>query len=125
MKPLRIYIACPYTLGDVGVNIRSSQLAAEQIRNAGHYPFNPLLFHYQHVFCPRDYNDWIEQCLQWLSVCDAVVRLPGESRGADVEVERAGQLGIPVYRSVFDLIHNPPGPPRVHCALHGAYCEDE
>ncbi|GAG05287.1 unnamed protein product, partial [marine sediment metagenome] len=34
---------------------------------------------------------------RWLEVCDCVLRLPGESAGADLEVERAKELGIPVY----------------------------
>jgi hypothetical protein len=35
--------------------------------------------------------------------CDAVLRIPGESRGADLDVARALQLGIPVYRAASEL----------------------
>jgi hypothetical protein len=38
-----------------------------------------------------------------LERCDAVLRIPGESRGADLDVERARHLGIPVYTDVGDL----------------------
>jgi hypothetical protein len=32
--------------------------------------------------------------------CDAVLRIPGESRGADLDVARARRLGLPVYADV-------------------------
>jgi hypothetical protein len=38
-----------------------------------------------------------------LTRCDAVLRIPGESRGADLECELARTLGIPVFTSVADL----------------------
>ena len=41
--------------------------------------------------------------LPWVSVADAVLRLPGESLGADLEVARAEEAGIPVFRSIADL----------------------
>jgi len=38
-----------------------------------------------------------------LSMCDAVLRIPGESRGADLECDLARTWGKPVYTSVEDL----------------------
>lgn len=38
--------------------------------------------------------------LQWLERCDAIIRLPGDSSGADAEVRRAEQLKLPVFPSV-------------------------
>jgi hypothetical protein len=38
-----------------------------------------------------------------LERCDALLRVPGESRGADMDVERARALGLPVYMSIDDL----------------------
>ena len=38
-----------------------------------------------------------------LERCDAVLRLPGESRGADLDVARARELGLPVYFSIDEL----------------------
>jgi hypothetical protein len=32
-----------------------------------------------------------------------VLRIPGESRGADLDVARAHERGLPVYRSVDEL----------------------
>ena len=42
-------------------------------------------------------EQWIAQDLAWIEVCEAVVRLPGESAGADREVVFARQRGIPVW----------------------------
>jgi len=41
--------------------------------------------------------------------CDAVLRMPGNSTGADGDVRRANELGIPVLNSVGEL---PYGNPR-------------
>ena len=38
-----------------------------------------------------------------LERCDAVLRIPGESRGADLDVARAVELGLPVFRAVTEL----------------------
>jgi hypothetical protein len=35
--------------------------------------------------------------------CDAVLRLPGESTGADNDVRIAHELGIPVYTSIDEV----------------------
>ena len=38
-----------------------------------------------------------------LGLCDAVLRIPGASRGADLDVARARELGLPVYTDVDQL----------------------
>jgi hypothetical protein len=38
-----------------------------------------------------------------LERCDAVLRIPGASRGADLDVARAMQLGKPVYTDIDQL----------------------
>ena len=38
-----------------------------------------------------------------LEHCDAVLRLPGESRGADQDVAIARAKGLPVYTSVDEI----------------------
>jgi hypothetical protein len=38
-----------------------------------------------------------------LAMCDAVLRIPGESRGADLECDLARQMGMPVFTDVRDL----------------------
>ena len=43
-----------------------------------------------------------------LERCDAVLRIPGDSRGADMDVARARALGIPVITDVRELPARPP-----------------
>ena len=38
-----------------------------------------------------------------LQHCDAVLRLPGASKGADNDVEIANQRGVPVYYAIDDI----------------------
>lgn len=40
---------------------------------------------------------------EWLLACDAVLRIPGDSAGADREVEMAKSANIPVYYTVEEL----------------------
>lgn len=98
---LKVFLSSPYShpLPDGReANMLKSFAAARVLFEHGHEPFIPLLFHVYEVVHPhRTWEQWIETCKTWLQHCDAVVRLPGESRGADLEVEYAQQLGIPVY----------------------------
>ena len=96
----KVYIAGPYTKDDVAQNVRKAVLAGDRLAQAGYVPFIPHLTHFWHLLCPHLWAFWMIQDMQWLEACDCVLRLPGESVGADREVERAQELGIPVYSSV-------------------------
>ena len=100
---MRIYIAAPYSIGDVGVNVRNAINAAEQIVKLGHVPYIPHLTHFLHMIFPRRYDWWLKYDLEWLDVCDAVYRLDGESDGADREVEYAKANKRPVYYALQDI----------------------
>ena len=97
---MRVFIAGPYTNGDVALNVQTAIMAASKVFDAGHHPFLPHLFHFWHLVLPRPYEDWTALDLAWLQFCDALVRLPGPSNGADQEVICAEALGIPVYYDV-------------------------
>jgi hypothetical protein len=53
---------------------------------------------------PRPYEDWTKLDLEWVKVCDGLLRLEGESSGADAEIEFAKQLSIPVFYGIDSLI---------------------
>jgi len=53
---------------------------------------------------PNTYDKWMEWDFAWIDVCDCLLRLPGESRGADLEVEHAKLRGIPVFYSIDDIL---------------------
>ena len=100
LKPLRIYIAGPYSVGDPAANTLTAITEADKLLNAGYYPFIPHLSHYHHAILPHDYETWMELDFEYLAVCDVLIRLPGESPGADREVTLAKQRGIPVFYGV-------------------------
>lgn len=103
-KKRRIYIASPYTKGDVTQNVRLQIDVADELMDEGYVPFVPLLSHFQHMIHPRDYEEWIEIDKEWVLSCDAVLRLGGESEGADGEVDLALEKGIPVFFSIEELL---------------------
>lgn len=99
----KVYIASPYTLGDVAVNVRFQMEVADKLMDMGVAPFAPLYSHFQHMHAPRPYNDWIQIDKVWVAVCDYLLRLGGESKGADGEVDIAMSCGIPVIYSLDEL----------------------
>ena len=100
---IRVYIASPYTIGNVLENVTAQIKVAHELMNLGFAPYLPLLCHFQHTLAPRPYEDWMKQDLEWLTACDVLLRLPGESKGADQEVKFAQEKGIPVRYSLEEL----------------------
>lgn len=100
---IKVYIASPYTLGDIAVNVKRQIDMVDILMNKGFAPFAPLYSHFQHMAHPRPYEDWIKIDLEWVKVCDCILRLSGESKGADNEIEFARSLGLPVFFSAEEL----------------------
>lgn len=101
---IKVYIASPYTNGDVAVNVKVQIDSFAELMDAGFAPFAPLYSHFQHMVHPRDYNKWLELDFEWIPVCDCLLRLPGESAGADKEVQLALSLGKPIFYSIVEVI---------------------
>ena len=97
---MRVYVAGPYTHGGRLSNVHRALDAADTLIDAGHAPYIPHLSHFQDARRRRTYEEWLALDFAWLAVCEALIRLPGYSPGADREVEEAQRLGIPVYDSV-------------------------
>lgn len=104
MNRLKVYIASPYTVGDVGVNVKRQIDTAHELLDKGFSPYAPLLAHFLHIARPRAYDEWVLLDDEWLEVCDAVLRLPGESKGADREVALAKELSIPIFTTIEALV---------------------
>ncbi len=102
--PVRVFISSPYTLGDTCANVRRQHDAFRALIDLGHAPFAPLLSHYQQLIHPIGWESWMSWCLQWVEQCQLVLRLPGESRGADIECVRARELFIPVLETRADIL---------------------
>lgn len=102
-NPACVYIAGPYTHGDVAFNIRAAVEAAEAITAHGHTPYVPHLTHLWHLISPHDVEFWYSYDIVWLLKCNALLRLPGFSKGSDTEVGIAFDAGIPVAYSLPEL----------------------
>jgi hypothetical protein len=81
-----VYVAGPYTSGDVAVNVRNAIEAGDKLFQAGLLPHIPHLTHFWHLIFPHDTEFWYQYDLHWLKIADVLLRLPGESSGADNEL---------------------------------------
>jgi len=120
-KPLLVLIAGPYqsgTNGDprkIAANRARLESFALPIYQRGHVPMVgewmalPII----HAAGGKMEGDAVFNAYQYpvahrlLTCCDAVLRIPGESRGADLDVARARRLGLPIFTDVSEL---PPPP---------------
>lgn len=107
-----IYISSPYSNGDVVqkqqellANVQRAEDAEIQLIDAGFLVFNPLHSHYVHARHPRTYEKWLVYDMHWIKRCDAVLRLPGRSSGADREVIFAEAHDIPVFNNVEAILY--------------------
>ena len=96
LKPKVIYVAGPYTGGDVAINVKAAMLYGSRLIDEGHTPIIPHLTHFLHLMEPRHYEDWLDYDFRLLEMCDILHRLPGRSPGADREVAHAKSLGLEV-----------------------------
>lgn len=121
---LRVYIAGPISKGDLAHNVNQGTAAFVALAKAGLAPWCPHWSVYAkpcawmhfgdgvRVECvatvegspDMTHADWMGIDLPWVAVAHAVLRLPGESAGADAEVRVAQEYGVPVFHSVADVV---------------------
>ena len=99
-----VYISSPYTIGDVAMNVRRQLEMSDRLMTLGYCPVAPLLTHFQHICFPRPYEDWMRLDLEMISRCDVLLRMEGESSGADREMDHAISHRIPIMYSVDELV---------------------
>jgi hypothetical protein len=91
-------------MGDKLENVTRQIEAAHMLMDYGYVPVTPLIIgHYMEQLRERPYDEWMEACFTWLWRCDALLRLEGESYGADAEVAEASRMGIPIVFSIEEL----------------------
>ena len=93
-----IYVAGPFTEPDPVENTHRMIRIADALLDAGFTPLIPHLTLAWHLVSPKPYATWLAYDRQLLTRCDALLRVPGYSRGATQEREFAVELGIPVVR---------------------------
>ena len=101
---MKVYIAGPIAKGPRGQNIRNAIDAGQAVLESGHAPFIPHLNQLWDIVHPGTGEQWLAWDFEWLMVCDALIRLPGESAGSDEEVALAESLGIPVFLGLDDFL---------------------
>ncbi len=112
MKPItHVYLAAPYT-SDPSVNTDLARQAGRALFIAGYLPVVPHLA-CQFIGEAFGYEAAMVLCFALLDRCDALVRLPGESAGADREVARAVAMGLPVFAGVEAFLRDAPHPVAV------------
>jgi len=101
----RVYVAGPLTTsGSVAENIHNAIRAGNELLRAGYWPHVPHLNYYWEIMFPAPYEMWMTIDLAQVRISDALIRLPGDSRGADREVAEASLYGIPCYNSVREFL---------------------
>ena len=116
-KSMMILVAGPYRSGTgddpdkMAANLRKLEEAALPLFRMGHIPMIgewvalPLL----EVAGSKTVGDELYEEIVYptahrlLARCDAVLRLPGESKGADEDVRLATERGLPVYYQLEDV----------------------
>ncbi len=120
LKPV-VYIAGPISKGDIAHNITQANEAYKRLAQEGFAPINPMWSCFSgqvhisatggrpYAFATVDglgltHQEWLAIDVEIVSRCDALLRLPGESKGADLEVTHALTRGVPVFWCVEDLL---------------------
>ena len=98
-----VYVAGPYTNPDPVLNTRVAINVADELTKLGHTPYVPHLTLFWHFLDPHPIFFWYSYDLEWLKKCDVLLRLPGESKGADKEEEFARAKGIRVVYDIDDI----------------------
>lgn len=105
-----IYLSGPITHDGKQTFRRLHEAAClhSKLMKMGFAPFTPHLLAQADMSSdePITYEDWMIFDFAWIDKCDCVVRLPGESSGADREVSYALEHYKPVYSldEFMDLI---------------------
>ena len=103
-RRLRVYVAGPYTKGDTILHIREAIQAGNKLLARGFAPFVPHTNVLWHLLDPQPDTVWLDLDNEFLPCCDMLLRLPGESKGADAEVALARSLSLFVYTDIDVLI---------------------
>ncbi len=113
-----VYVAGPITLGPLDRNVFAACMAGVRLIRAGLAPIVPQLTCYlgqtptgdgegvvpEVAAAGIDHATWLAVDLPLVRRCDALLRLPGASKGADLEVAEAGRAGIPVFTDETALV---------------------
>ena len=118
-KPLLILISGPYMSGTNGVesaianNLKAMEDYALPIFAKGHLAVVGEWLAWPVIRQAGGNSHTSEQFAEYqypvahrlLEKCDAVLRIPGESKGADIEMEKAREMGKTIFMSLEEIPH--------------------
>lgn len=92
-----VYMAGPITKPCPLLNAKRAMLLWDRLRLKGFVPMCPHLSVLQQMCGPTlTHAEWLDHDFEVILRCDVVMRMPGESAGADMETDFAKHHGIPV-----------------------------
>jgi hypothetical protein len=98
---MRVFVAGPMaTSGEPGRNLHQAAIASSRLLELGHAPYVPHASWILDAIRPVTRERWLQCDREWLVYAEALLRLPGESIGADAECDFARTFGIPVFTSI-------------------------
>lgn len=100
----RVYVAGPMSKGDQFAHIAKAMDVGQRLVEAGFSPYLPQWTFFWELRHAHPYDQCLAIDEPWVEASHAVVRIAGESNGADREVALALKKGIPVFFSADDLI---------------------
>jgi hypothetical protein len=109
----RVYVAGAYSASNVlqvFENMRKGIQLTIQVWQAGYAPFCPWLDYQfnisRHNEDKPNVQNFYDYSMAWLEVSNAVLVVPDSeaSVGTQKEIERAKELGIPVFHTMADLM---------------------
>jgi hypothetical protein len=115
-----VYVAGPISKGDLPLNVMRANAAGLALLKAGLAPVVPhgscfwgnkaiwddasIGLSPEALPAGTTHEEWVGADIEIVRRCDAVLRLPGESAGADREVEAAIWHGLPVFHSLQSVL---------------------
>lgn len=111
MSPKITYVSGAYsadTAEQVEENVKIATRIGIDLMEKGHYVIIPHLSHYTELLAQEylgqgfSWNRWMEVDLAILERCDALFYI-GPSKGADIEKERALDLGLEVWTKIDEV----------------------
>lgn len=107
MNKVLVFIGSPYSKPSVSRNVNRAAMEYDWLwQNLGDrvIPVSMVVSSsFQDTICPRDYDAWLDLCIDMMKKCDIYYALPGESSGMEKEMAICKSMGIPIVKGRSEL----------------------
>lgn len=97
---MKIYCSHEYGGNKGNLDIIERKITKLQLADKSNTYISPVHC-FGYLYDMLSYDDGIKLCLDLLSACDKVMVLSGMSKGVNIEIGKARQLGIPIEFKVI------------------------